>query len=1460
MEDFLKNRFSELVQIKEDISYITFKGFDKLYQKKVILKLILPISTVNIELLSQLAYLHHENLISPLDLVPLPEGYYCVVFPEYPQISLTKNDFKEGGQSFALQIRAVIEFLYSKNIPIKNISLGNFKKDNGTIYLSEFEENCSKNFLMNNHEDIERTLSRFAGIGKIESFKKIKNEFPHLIPSFLGFDLRRKEDQVIDGFLEEKGGSSTKVLGIFGREGQGKSVFLKNFIIRNRSLSSPVIFINSTEKEEVFNSFYRQLSWIGLNTNHCIDSLVETIERAFSENRFTSLIFIFDDLDRADYEVIEFFEKLGYLINESIPIKVIFTSKTYFPFLKDLKSFHLNLSFLNFKEFRDRVWIGYDEMEDSLEIAWKKSGGNLHFFHWIIKDPEFWKKGIAYKHKDYIKKELLRNYSEKEIEILNFISCFPKGFDIGWFKILSSFESKDILSLRNRDILEEKGTRLFLKEPWLTIIHENISEDEKVKIHELGANIDRENSYYHFFMAKKFESGVEELERFLLNLKEKGQIKEAINLAKNFEEYVDKIDSNGLKFNFYKLFSELLLKTGDFENAFHYIAKSSQFVRPSSKEWMDLKVKIAECLHGMMKYGKAINVLKGSIKFAELYNYREYVNAFKYQLSKNLWKIGKLEESEEILKNLEIEGSNFYSGISKRDRGYYTFLRGEASVGKELIESSLKLLKDFPLEEAISLKYLSCIFMKEKRWEEAYRYFSRAMRIFQKENDLFNLAGLCSDIGKLFLEKEDLLNAEKWFRKALEIYSRIENPRGITLSKFNLTEIMIPFGQWDEAKKILRQCAEIDMEAQNLLSYAYDINSMGYVEFLKGNFKEAMELLEESEKIFRDFNAVKELLDTKLKLLEIFFETGDIYRSKGMIDEIENMSLSEEFAKELLSYKLLKSKFLLKREENKKAEKLLSEVIEKAIQNEFKTILGGAFFLKALSLKNKDKCESKNCFLKSIDTFDETHNIFLKNISLLEYYREFPDAIEIPKAREALDWLRDCGYYKYSFYEDSIFPKEQEGLSQKILKFLSDLGKFDWIRIYTFESGVISLKESYPPSNTKHESLIDVSFLAPVVFKAEDVEILQVPIIKLGVLEGLVHCGKKGAIEEKDIELILTFIEPIYSIFCKKKSKEEDKKGEEPRIIGGKSIAKIMEIINKIKDFNYPVLIIGESGTGKELIARYIHNLSSRRKGPFVPINCSALPEHLLESELFGWVKGAFTGANTERKGLIEEADGGTFFLDEIGDLPLPLQAKLLRVLQEKETRRLGENKIRKIDVRFISATNKDLEKEIKERKFREDLYYRIKGVVIHIPPLRERKDDIPLLSGYFIEKYCNEMGKEKVYLSQKALEALLSYSWPGNVRELESELRNTIMLLDPGKKVIDIEDLPPHIASQRVIRLDVGEEYDLSTAKEIFEKNYIEEVLRRNNWNRKKSAEALKITRQGLFKLMKKYGIKENG
>ncbi|WP_456325968.1 sigma-54 interaction domain-containing protein [Desulfonauticus submarinus] len=314
------------------------------------------------------------------------------------------------------------------------------------------------------------------------------------------------------------------------------------------------------------------------------------------------------------------------------------------------------------------------------------------------------------------------------------------------------------------------------------------------------------------------------------------------------------------------------------------------------------------------------------------------------------------------------------------------------------------------------------------------------------------------------------------------------------------------------------------------------------------------------------------------------------------------------------------------------------------------------------------------------------------------------------------------------------------------------------------------------------------------------------------------------------------------------------------------ALQKVFKILEKVAPTDTTVLVTGESGTGKELLVRALHKNSQRKNKPFVPVNCGAIPKELLESELFGHEKGAFTHAIRSRAGRFEVANGGTIFLDEIGELDLSLQVKILRVIQEKEFERVGSNKTQKVDVRIVAATNRDLEEEVAKGNFREDLFYRLNVIPIHLPPLRKRGSDILLLANYFLKKFCTEKNREPLTLTSEVENLLLNYSWPGNVRELENFMER-ISILCEGTEV-KIQDLP-----EKIIKTSKNSPYQAQKKEFLFPsladmhklnlnlKDFLEEIenklildaLKKSNGVKNKAAELLGIKRTTLIEKIKK-------
>lgn len=365
-----------------------------------------------------------------------------------------------------------------------------------------------------------------------------------------------------------------------------------------------------------------------------------------------------------------------------------------------------------------------------------------------------------------------------------------------------------------------------------------------------------------------------------------------------------------------------------------------------------------------------------------------------------------------------------------------------------------------------------------------------------------------------------------------------------------------------------------------------------------------------------------------------------------------------------------------------------------------------------------------------------------------------------------------------------------------------------------------------------------------------------------GTISTAVEATKLGAFDfiEKPIDLerlLLTIRNGLkQGALSRQNVRLQERMGVKTEIIGGHSeIKAILETIKRVAPTNARVLIMGENGTGKELVARKLHQLSGRSGEPFVEVNCAAIPEDLIESELFGHEKGSFTGAISQRIGKFELADGGVLFLDEVGDMSLSAQAKVLRVLQESAFERVGGTETKKVDVRVIAATNKNLLEEAGKRRFREDLYYRLNVVPVLIPSLRERKSDIKLLADYFLKEVALELGTRPKKLSPGALDVLMHYSWPGNVRELRNLIERLCILTT--RDTIAEDDLPSlEVTREEDLRKDPFRLKTYQEFKEFTEKEFLVTKLEENNGNVSRTARQLGMQRSNLYKKLEKYGV----
>lgn len=427
-------------------------------------------------------------------------------------------------------------------------------------------------------------------------------------------------------------------------------------------------------------------------------------------------------------------------------------------------------------------------------------------------------------------------------------------------------------------------------------------------------------------------------------------------------------------------------------------------------------------------------------------------------------------------------------------------------------------------------------------------------------------------------------------------------------------------------------------------------------------------------------------------------------------------------------------------------------------------------------------------------------------------------------------------------------------------KLLEKVLKKEGYKVYTASSGEEALTTAKKSkihlliTDIKMHNITGIELLETL--KKDDPSVEAIIMTAFASVDSAVQAIKLGArdyiIKPFKIEELIQSVKKAEAIIRENEKEQLESSAEAVIAKKSKAMKDLMILLKKVACSDSTVYISGETGVGKELVAKYIHDLSDRKGKPFIKVNCSALPDTLLESELFGHEKGAFTGAYTMKLGRFELANEGTIFLDEVGDISPLIQLKLLRVIQEKEIERVGGVKSIKLDVRIITATNRNLKELVEKNLFRQDLYYRLNVIPICVPALRERKEDIKVLIHDFLKKY-NERGYNKK-ISEKVIQVLMNYDWPGNIRELENVIERMIITSD--QETLKLEDIPPEISEKE--NRNTNKNHYVQTAKEDAEKKVIEKTLVENNWNVTQSAKILGISRRSLHRKIDKYNLRQ--
>ena len=911
-----------------------------------------------------------------------------------------------------------------------------------------------------------------------------------------------------------------------------------------------------------------------------------------------------------------------------------------------------------------------------------------------------------------------------------------------------------------------------------------------------------------------------------------------------------------------ELFIEILLEHSDLNLSKELIVK----YKDRCPVFFDLK--LAHIYKYQKNYKKMNEVLmKMESKIQDNFKDEFYYLRFIYFV-----KISDFKKADKYLKKIKKEYYIFYANIQLVERYIY---KGDYETADYLLKKTVSYLnKNKHYREEIEAKIQVAKLLREEgdfyRAEELYKNIYVRSEI---ENFKLISASISVDLGNLFFFQDDFNQAEFWYKKALQIFISENSEDGKMLVKSNLVEINKVKGNWWETENYLKSILKYDKENNYISSIAVDFYNISHLKYMKKNYTKALEFVERSGSFFKKSNNLNSMIESEFLKLKIIF----IINSKRMNFNflLKNSELLNKDQKVVLSLlKILKNEALdnidsiskeIEKIESKRVQfemfalfiykyktlnfmeslRSLSMGLSKKIKNYYfyeyyyicfdnfkdrikekdKEIFKEMYYF---FLRNKRKISSRIINLKkSIDDIDSIHDIF-KSAELVNDYIRWKVPEDLFKSfLNELNRNISADLVKLKIFED-----------KKIVFDFSNLEKFNKITEEVMNKAIcLAENQNLTLEDVKNNVRINEKIFYP--YKNTKIFLWRISENLFGVLLLAFLKGDYFNIDlyKNNIGFFKKFASLIYRYY------ENDYKFNKKLdfIVGeSKAIKKLKEQILKVSKVDFSLLITGESGTGKELVAKGVHLLSNRSKNPFIPVNSAAIPENLLEAELFGNKKGAFSGANEDRVGLIEAANNGTLFLDEIADLPLSLQAKLLRALQEKEIRRLGENRIRKVDVRLISATNKNLDELIKNNQFREDLYFRIQDLSIGVPSLEERREDIPLLTEYFLKNHGFKLKDEFEF--QRIIKYLENFDLKGNVRGLESKIKRLITFY-PDFEIENRNAIPDSSLS-------------LKSLRENFERSLIIEALRENKWNKVNAAKKLEISRMCLFNLIKKYDI----
>ena len=853
---------------------------------------------------------------------------------------------------------------------------------------------------------------------------------------------------------------------------------------------------------------------------------------------------------------------------------------------------------------------------------------------------------------------------------------------------------------------------------------------------------------------------------------------------------------------------------------------------------------------------------------------------------------GKWSKSETLfLKSLEYEKKRYsLKGISGcySNLGYLFEGKGDYQKSLYYLNEALKIQKLLDNREVITKIYnnIGVTYMDNGEYDKAADAINQLLEISIKFNTFRSIVAAYNNLGAVYFKSGDWTQAIHYYEKAISKSKETNFYEGLCQSYNNLGELYEKRGEFELAYEFYTKSLDLQSKTSDDFLKAEIYGNIGSVLTALHKFGEAYRYLVESLDFFKSIDVKDKIMEGSQKIAFYFLQSRNYESASYYLDT--SLKMAEEIGDDYQAGKTYFLKALLERTNHEKARQYLKIAIEKFVSTKNNFELAQANYELAQILYEEKKWEQALQILnenkKIIKKFGAIKFLEKNDILIQKINKEY--AVELKESKHQESLLNQ--FYEITQNLNNI--TDFDILLETALDNLVEFSEADGGIFCLYNNQLV--KDYWEYINLKGISNEDENFnnIMDIILKTykenkqqnfkqpyfapEYNHVISFPLSVRNDKKGVICLFSKHGTHyftEKMTNLIsalcnqiIVIVENIsYSSLQKHHEiirEELAAKSSFTNIIGkSEKIQQIFRIIEKIKDTPTTILLEGPSGTGKELIARAIHYNSNRRNKKFVAQYCGALPETLLESELFGHVKGSFTGAIHDKKGLFELADGGTFFLDEIADISLSTQAKLLRFLQEGEIKKVGSTKTQKVDVRVICATNVSLKEKVEKGEFRLDLYYRLNVIKIDVPALKERKSDIPLLAIHFLDKYSKKIGKKVNGITDEAMKYLVNYDWPGNIRQLENEIERAVTLAD-NDSYIKSSDLSEEIFRFQEISNTISllENTYLKDAVEELEKEMILKVLEKTNWNQTQTAKQLGLSRQGLIKKMHRYKLEK--